>query len=778
MDIAELGFRVQTDALDTAVTKLNNLKTAAAGVSAAEAKMAAAANAASGKITAAKTAIARADAAEASAALKRVKANASASQQEKDAAITLQKKTALALADANAEEKRATALMKSAAAQKSSNNVNKVAFAGGSTSTMMGKMSAAGPSLAVNNGRTIARDAAPNKFNTANIAAQFQDIGVTAAMGMNPLQIALQQGTQLAAILNSMESPVKGLGEAFKQVFNAVSLGTIAIIAIIAALLQFVNWIKVAQTVLNGLADVIQKTLPYVVGLGVVLTLIYSPVIIAGIASLTVTITTLGIAALDAAAEIATAWLIAMGPIGWVIAGIAVVTAAFQAFGFDAIGYVKNAINIIIGSFVGAFNTIKTLWSTLPGVMGDIVISTANLVLGKLSGMINSFVQMINDLIDKIPEDLRPSGGKITWKAEIKLDNPFAGQAAEAGKVAGDEFAKAFKVNYVDKAIDATQRAADAAARGIRNYASHLGDKKEKGKSAEDLYDEVLRGADRRIASLKAERDSIGLSEFATDKLKFETELLNDAQQKNIDLTAAGKAELMGRANDMAVLSEQTRRTKESYDLLKDSAKGFLQDMKQGLSEGKSLWESFGNAVTNVLNKILDKMLDMEVNAAFSGGPGGASLFSSIFSGSGGAPSGNTVGPTQGSNSLLSSFGFAKGGAFTNSIVNRATPFTFASGGAFGVMGEAGPEAVMPLHRGPDGSLGVRMAGGGNGGGNVTVNIMNYGDSKVSTQQRQTSGGVEIDVMIDEIISQKVSDQSSATNRSLNSRDSRRLISR
>ncbi len=34
-------------------------------------------------------------------------------------------------------------------------------------------------------------------FQTANIAAQFQDIGVTAAMGMNPLQIALQQGTQL-----------------------------------------------------------------------------------------------------------------------------------------------------------------------------------------------------------------------------------------------------------------------------------------------------------------------------------------------------------------------------------------------------------------------------------------------------------------------------------------------------------------------------------------------------------------------------------------------------
>jgi len=55
---------------------------------------------------------------------------------------------------------------------------------------------------------------------------------------------------------------------------------------------------------------------------------------------------------------------------------------------------------------------------------------------------------------------------------------------------------------------------------------------------------------------------------------------------------------------------------------------------------------------------------------------------------------------------------FAKGGSFTNSIVDRVTPFTFAQGGALGVMGEAGPEAIMPLTRGSNGSLGVQMYGG------------------------------------------------------------------
>jgi phage-related minor tail protein len=56
---------------------------------------------------------------------------------------------------------------------------------------------------------------------------------------------------------------------------------------------------------------------------------------------------------------------------------------------------------------------------------------------------------------------------------------------------------------------------------------------------------------------------------------------------------------------------------------------------------------------------------------------------------------------------------FAKGGVI-------AAPTYFPLPGATGLAGEAGPEAIMPLVRGPDGSLGV--AGGGGGGG-VTVNF-------------------------------------------------------
>ncbi|MEM9643108.1 MAG: phage tail tape measure protein [Pseudomonadota bacterium] len=55
----------------------------------------------------------------------------------------------------------------------------------------------------------------------------------------------------------------------------------------------------------------------------------------------------------------------------------------------------------------------------------------------------------------------------------------------------------------------------------------------------------------------------------------------------------------------------------------------------------------------------------------------------------------------------------------TGGIVSGATPFGMRGG--MGIMGEAGPEAIMPLARGPDGKLGVRGAGGG--GQTIVMNI-------------------------------------------------------
>lgn len=62
---------------------------------------------------------------------------------------------------------------------------------------------------------------------------------------------------------------------------------------------------------------------------------------------------------------------------------------------------------------------------------------------------------------------------------------------------------------------------------------------------------------------------------------------------------------------------------------------------------------------------------------------------------------------------------FANGGAFSQGRVMPfakggvvAQPTGFAMRGGRGLMGEAGPEAIMPLARGADGRLGIQSAGG------------------------------------------------------------------
>ena len=73
----------------------------------------------------------------------------------------------------------------------------------------------------------------------------------------------------------------------------------------------------------------------------------------------------------------------------------------------------------------------------------------------------------------------------------------------------------------------------------------------------------------------------------------------------------------------------------------------------------------------------------------------------------------NALGNAYGKNGIVP---FYKGG-----IVNRPTLFPFAKG--VGLMGEAGPEAIVPLKRGKDGKLGIAGGGGGNITNNIVVNV-------------------------------------------------------
>jgi hypothetical protein len=99
-----------------------------------------------------------------------------------------------------------------------------------------------------------------------------------------------------------------------------------------------------------------------------------------------------------------------------------------------------------------------------------------------------------------------------------------------------------------------------------------------------------------------------------------------------------------------------------------------------------------------------------------------------------------------GANAIMSLLGLANGGAFERGGKFTAyanggvvgSPTMFSHSGGLGVMGEAGPEAIMPLKRGKNGKLGVQMEGNA---GNVTVvqnfNMSANGDESVKRIIRQ-----------------------------------------
>lgn len=99
------------------------------------------------------------------------------------------------------------------------------------------------------------------RFHTANLAAQFNDIGVMLASGQSPFILAVQQGTQITQVLQDMgggvKSTFKALGGAFMSLISPTSLLTIGLIAGGAALYQWAVSADDAAAKTKTLDDVI-----------------------------------------------------------------------------------------------------------------------------------------------------------------------------------------------------------------------------------------------------------------------------------------------------------------------------------------------------------------------------------------------------------------------------------------------------------------------------------------------------------------------------------------
>ena len=120
-----------------------------------------------------------------------------------------------------------------------------------------------------------------------------------------------------------------------------------------------------------------------------------------------------------------------------------------------------------------------------------------------------------------------------------------------------------------------------------------------------------------------------------------------------------------------------------------------------------------GMRLSDALRSVATSMVDAAYNTAMR--PVQNALGSAISNGMNGLLSGVLPFEKGGAISQGRVMPFARGGVVSS-------PTTFPMRGGTGLMGEAGPEAIMPLTRGPDGKHGVAAASGG-GNVSVTMNI-------------------------------------------------------
>lgn len=189
--------------------------------------------------------------------------------------------------------------------------------------------------------------------------------------------------------------------------------------------------------------------------------------------------------------------------------------------------------------------------------------------------------------------------------------------------------------------------------------------------------------------------------------------------------------------------TETLERARKSTNALGISANTFASAMTKAFTDATVGGKQFDDVLKSMALKLSGvavsqafKPIAKEISKGVTGIIG--ELFPDFFpSGGGGGRGGESEGDGR-SNCCCQSQAATSGGCFgmstcffapgrvtipfaSGGIINTPSYFPLNNGG-LGLAGEAGPEAIVPLSRGPDGRLGI--AGSGGQGGSITVQIM------------------------------------------------------
>ncbi|CAI0712431.1 Phage-related minor tail protein [Serratia entomophila] len=223
------------------------------------------------------------------------------------------------------------------------------------------------------------------------------------------------------------------------------------------------------------------------------------------------------------------------------------------------------------------------------------------------------------------------------------------------------------------------------------------------------------------------------------DKQRYE-QLMQAATQESTDAQYQQALSLYGGQNRVHKMALGL------VDMTRERTSGMMFDLLTGTQNFK---QNMLGLFSSITQSVVQQLIDMAMQALLTRtilstfmNIGGGLLGGAASAGAGAAGSGAMGMPTGWQGYVPN----ARGGVYTSpslsaysgQVVSSPTLFAFARGA--GLMGEAGPEAIMPLKRGADGSLGVQANGitGNSSLINVGITINSDGVNQV-----QATGGFE-----------------------------------
>lgn len=379
---------------------------------------------------------------------------------------------------------------------------------------------------------------------------------------------------------------------------------------------------------------------------------------------------------------------------------------ALIAFG-TVMSYARSAANTVIGAFKSAIEIIGALWSALPGVVAQGVNAAVNVVISGVNIMIAKAVAGLNMLVGAVNAALSAVGA-----------------ASRLGTVGVSEIGKVGALPKDQRDDPQPKGALGALGDNVGNIVS--------GNMSTDYIANIKKGADALALARQNANDAttaIGdLAKTSTGAGAAVADLGNAAAGPGTGGAGTGgsgkKGGAAGKIHELKDAAQEA--AKAAADFIKGLFKSAIDDLIKAAEDGKITMKELAKIALDSLNKIADKLIDMALNKLFENALGGMGPANSAdpWAGMRTTGSGGILG------NVISWFAglFAKGDVFRNgtdqkfasgSVVTRPTQFGM-SGGRRGLMGEAGPEGILPLTRLSNGDLGVQSSGGA-GGGNVQI---------------------------------------------------------